>query len=201
MIERAGRSGRFGACDVRSGSDHAALVASVLDEFGRLDIAVNNAGIPGTPGMMHTLDEAAFDEVIAVDLKGVWFGMQQQIAAMLRGDGGAVINVASLGGLVGVPGIAPYTAAKHGVIGLTKAAALEYADKGIRINAVCPAAVWTNITKDLPEELQASLPQGQAIKRFADPEEIGGVIAFLASDAASFMTGAAIPVDGGALAM
>jgi NAD(P)-dependent dehydrogenase (short-subunit alcohol dehydrogenase family) len=200
LIEDAGGVAAFHACDVTSAADQQALVEHALARHGRLDFAHNNAGIDHA-AETHELEEADFDRVIAVDLKGVWLGMKHQLRAMLERGGGAIVNTSSLAGLVSVPGLGAYSAAKHGVLGLTKAAALEYADRGVRVNAVCPAAVRTPITEALPDEIRLALPQTQAIKRYAEPEEIGAVVVWLCSDAASFVTGVAMPVDGGALAM
>ena len=200
LIEREGGTACFHPCDVTRADDHGALVEHVLARHGRLDFAHNNAGIDHA-AETHELEEADFDRVIAVDLKGVWLGMKHQLRAMLDGGSGAIVNTSSLAGLVSVPGLGAYSAAKHGVLGLTKAAALEYAERGIRVNALCPAAVRTPITDALPEEIRRMLPQMQAIKRFAEPGEIGAVAVWLCSDASSFVTGVAMPVDGGALAM
>jgi NAD(P)-dependent dehydrogenase (short-subunit alcohol dehydrogenase family) len=135
-----------------------------------------------------------------VNLWGVWSGMQAQIPAMIEGGGGAIVNTSSLAGVIGAPTLGAYVASKHAVLGLTKTAAKEHAAQKIRVNAICPAAVRTGITDKLPPEIHDVLPEIQAIKRYAEPEEIAAAVVWLCSDAASFVTGVAMPVDGGATA-
>jgi NAD(P)-dependent dehydrogenase (short-subunit alcohol dehydrogenase family) len=135
-----------------------------------------------------------------VNLWGVWSGMQAQIPAMIDGGGGAIVNTSSIAGVIGAPTLGAYVASKHAVLGLTKTAAKEHAAQNIRVNAICPAAVRTGITDKLPPEIHDVLPEIQAIKRYAEPEEIAAAVVWLCSDAASFVTGVAMPVDGGATA-
>lgn len=149
------------------------------------------------------MEEAVFDRVIAVNLKGVLLGMKHQLRAMLANAAparGAIVNSSSLAGLVAVPGSGAYVASKHGVIGLTKTAALEVAGQGIRVNAICPAAVRTPLMEAQPADRAELLLAPQAIKRFAEPDEIAAVALWLCSPSASFVTGLAMPVDAGALA-
>lgn len=191
------------AADVSLDADARRMVARAVDEWGRLDVAVNNAGVEGAQASVHEYPEAEWDRVIAVNLKGVWLGMRHEIPAMLANGGGAVVNVASVLGLVGFPGASAYAAAKHGVIGLTKSAALEYAKHGVRVNAVCPGFVETPMVTrvvDAREGLRPRIVGTHPIGRFGKPEEVADAIAFLASDAAAFVTGAALPVDGGVTA-
>jgi NAD(P)-dependent dehydrogenase (short-subunit alcohol dehydrogenase family) len=190
--------------DVSIEDDVAAMVDAAITAYGRLDGAFNNAGVDGTfaPVVESTVDN--WQEVMAVNLTGVWLCMRAEIRRMLASGGGAIVNTSSTGGLVGMGhGIAAYVAAKHGVVGLTKAAALEYATHGIRINAVCPGTVRTGMYEQVvatgvvtEEEIAAMQP----INRPADAEEIAEAAAWLLSDHASFVTGQALAVDGGLVA-
>ena len=170
---------------------------------GRLDCAHNNAGVEGALVSTTEYTEADWDRVLAINLKGVWLCMKYEIAPMLRQGGGAIVNTASGAGLVGVAGLSVYVASKHGIIGLTRTAALEYAKAGIRVNAVCPGVIQTPMTArltsrrpDLNEALVAAEPMG----RTGQPEEIGEAVVWLCSDAASFVTGHALAVDDGYVA-
>ena len=193
--------------DVTSAVQVEELVAATVERFGRLDILVNNAGIPQT-GMqpLCDVDEAMFDRVLAVNLKGVWLGMKYAIPAMQRHGGGVVVNMSSSAGLVGQAGVGVYSAAKHGVLGLTKCASLEYGMAGIRINAICPGAVDSPIRQH--RRAQYSQEEWDARSRSFHPatgrdgtaEEIAAVVLFLCSDGASNIHGTAIPVDGGRVA-
>jgi NAD(P)-dependent dehydrogenase (short-subunit alcohol dehydrogenase family) len=187
------------ACDVGVAEHCQALVDATLESYGRLDFAHNNAGIDHAAPIVDT-DDADFERVLRVNLWGVWWGLKAQIPAMIRGGGGAIVNTSSLAGLVGASPLGAYVASKHAVLGLTKTAAKEHAEDGIRVNAICPAAVRTGITDKLPPEIHDTLPEIQAIKRYAEPEEIAAAVVWLCSEAASFVTGVAMPVDGGATA-
>jgi NAD(P)-dependent dehydrogenase (short-subunit alcohol dehydrogenase family) len=198
-ITDAGGDATFVACDVAVPEQCQALVDATLAAYGRLDFAHNNAGIDHSAPLVGT-DDADFERVLRVNLWGVWSGMKAQIPAMIEGGGGAIVNTSSLAGLVGAPTLAAYVASKHAVLGLTRTAAKEHAAHGIRVNAICPAAVRTGITDKLPPEIHDILPEIQAIKRYAEPEEIAAAVVWLCSDAASFVTGIAMPVDGGATA-
>ena len=187
--------------DVTDAAQVQAMVGAVVERFGRLDCAFNNAGIEGNVGTSTVdYDEDDWDRVVRVDLKGVWLCMKYEVAQMLEQGGGAIVNASSIAGLVGLPGSSPYVAAKHGVIGLTKTAALEYAQRNVRVNAVCPGVFDTplveRILSDTPERKSMYL-EAQPIGRLGQPEELAEVVVWLCSDAASFVTGHAMPVDGG----
>jgi len=171
-----------------------------LRHYGRLDGAFNNAGIPGPGVSLSEHEEAQFDALLAVNLKAVWYGMKRQIEIMLpRGDG-AIVNTASVGGLVGKPGLSVYCATKHAVLGLTKTAALEYGSQGIRVNAVCPGVVRTPMVDAViaaQPETEKTWGTLQPIGRFGTPEEIGEAVAWLMSPRASLVHGHALVADGG----
>src|SRR5215212_2019184 len=187
-------------CDVADEESVAAAVTSVVQTYGRLDMAFNNAGIQIPP--CDAADEPAevFDRVNAINLRGVWACMKHELAVM-RGQGsGAIVNCSSLGGLVGIPGRAAYHATKHGVIGLTKSAALEYAPRGVRINAICPGTIETAMVKDMIAKGELDVPEAEAnqpIGRLGRADEIAAAVLWLCSPAASFVLGVALPVDGG----
>jgi len=177
-----------------------ALLELALRHYGRLDGACNNAGIPGPGVPLSEHEEAQFDALLAVNLKAVWYGMKRQIEIMLpRGDG-AIVNTASVGGLVGKPGLSVYCATKHAVLGLTKTAALEYGSRGIRVNAVCPGVVRTRMVDAViaaQPETEQTWGTLQPIGRFGTPEEIGEAVAWLMSPRASLVHGHALVADGG----
>ncbi len=191
--------------DVASAGDVQRAHEQVIDRHGRLDVAINNAGISRPVGWLHELGEDSWDEVLSVNLKGVWLCMRAQLAQMYEQRHGVIVNTASAAGLVGCPGTTPYTASKHGVIGLTRTAALEYAPLGIRINAVAPGTVGdTAMSAAFGAETAVSDPFADALVRQPHPlratatsEEIADAIVFLASDRASFATGSVMVVDGG----
>lgn len=203
-IEELGGQAIFVQTDVSKADDVKAMVAACLSEYGGLDYAVNNAGIEGTP-FVPTVDyeEEAWDRVIDINLKGVWLCMKYEIPEMVERGQGAIVNMSSVAGLIGGRVGVAYYASKHGVIGATKAAALEYATKGLRINAVCPAVIETPMVtrgispgnEELVEQLRAAHPVG----RFGQPEEVASATLWLCSDGASFVTGHSLPVDGGRL--
>jgi len=176
------------------------LLELALRHYGRLDGAFNNAGIPG-PGVSLSLhEEAQFDALLAVNLKAVWYGMKRQIEIMLPSGDGAIVNTASVGGLVGKPGLSVYCATKHAVLGLTKTAALEYGSLGIRVNAVCPGVVRTPMVDAViaaQPETEKTWSTLQPIGRFGTPEEIGEAVAWLMSPRASLVHGHALVADGG----
>ena len=199
LLEQEGGHAVFVAGDVTVAADCQAVVAKTVEAFGRLDFAHNNAGVELQATVVDT-DEAAWEKVIAVNLKGVWLGMKYQIPEMLKRGGGSIVNTASLAGLMAVPTLAAYIASKHGVVGLTRAAAVEVANDGIRVNCVCPAAIRTAMMDVLPEERQLELLAPQAMKRFGEPSEVAESVVWLVSDRSSFVTGTALSVDAGAMA-
>jgi NAD(P)-dependent dehydrogenase (short-subunit alcohol dehydrogenase family) len=198
-IRASGGAALAASVDVQNYEQVQAAVDLAVTEWGGLDILVNNAGINVAPHPVDQVPEADYDFVLGVNLKGVWNGMRAGVPALRKRKGGSVINVSSVGGLVGAPGIAPYCASKHAVIGLSKSAALDLAPVGIRVNVVAPGAVDTAIFNDWQKD-PAARDQFIALHplgRVGQPREIGEVIAWLASDGASYITGAVLPIDGG----
>jgi NAD(P)-dependent dehydrogenase (short-subunit alcohol dehydrogenase family) len=186
--------------DVTTSADVARMIATALEHFGRLDILFNNAGFGGGARQpLAEVDEADFDRQVAVHLKGVFLGMKHGIPALLHSGGGSIINTASAAGLVGWKELAPYAAAKGGVVQLTKSAALDYAQAGIRVNAICPGITWTGMSGRATGATRQSTPD-QPMGRWGEVTELAAAALFLASDESSFITGAAIPVDGGYVA-
>ena len=202
QVRAAGGEAIFIAADVGKPEDCEALVRGAVEKFGRLDIACNNAGIggPQAPTADYPLDGWA--QVIAINLSGVFYGMKYQLPAMLNNGGGAIVNMASILGAVGFAGAPAYTAAKHGVVGLTQAAALEYSAQGVRINAVGPGFIHTPMISALEDNQAVNdmLVAAHPIGRLGRAEEVAELVLWLSSDKASFVTGAYYPVDGGYLA-
>jgi NAD(P)-dependent dehydrogenase (short-subunit alcohol dehydrogenase family) len=199
LIEQDGGHAVFVPGDVTVAADCEAIVRQTVQAFGHLDFAHNNAGVELQATTVDT-EEADWERVISVNLKGVWLGMKYQIPAMLQHGGGSIVNTASLAGLMAVPTLAAYIASKHGVVGLTRAAAVEVANDGIRVNCVCPAAIRTAMMDILPEERQLELLAPQAMKRFGEPREVAESVVWLCSERSSFVTGTAMSVDAGAMA-
>lgn len=196
MIRDAGGEATFIQADISKAGEVAALIDGTVSRYGRLDYAFNNAGIGGPITPLPDYTEENWNEVIDIDLKGTWLCMKYEIAQMLKQGGGSIVNTASVAGLVGVDwGIAPYVAAKHGVVGITKAAALEYAQKNIRVNAICPGVIKTAIIEPLGDT--EPLGNLHPMQRIGDPEEVAETALWLCSDNSSFITGQTLAIDGG----
>lgn len=194
---------RFIMTDVSKAVEVQTLTKKVLETFGRLDYAFNNAGIEGITGTTVDLSESNWDRVIDTNLKGVWLCMKYEIPEMLKQGGGAIVNTSSVAGLVSFQAIPAYVASKHGVVGLTKSAALEYAKSGIRVNAILPGVVRTPMVERFlhdDHEVEVQLLAQEPVGRFGMPEEIAEAVIWLCSDAASFVTGHALVADGGFVA-
>ncbi len=203
LIKNAGGEARALTVNVADEQAVARMVSATVEAFGGLDIAFNNAGVAGVFTKTHDYPADDWARVIAINLTGVWHCMKHELQHMLKAGGGSIINTASVAGLVGMGHAAAYSAAKAGVIGLTKNAAMEYARNNIRINAVCPGGVRTNMTESADHSLPGFLDRLAKLEpmgRVAAPEEIASAVVWLASDGASFMTGHALPVDGGYVA-
>ncbi len=199
--ESLGGEARFVATDVTDPAACEAMVAACLDAFGTLDFAVNNAGTTGTPGSVVDYPLDAWRATMAVNLDGVFFSMRAELPHMVAAGAGAIVNVASGAGLVGFAGLPAYVASKHGVVGLTKSAALECAPRGVRINSVCPGTVRTPMLEGYmggDERVERAMTAGVPLGRLGTPDEIAEAIVWLCSDAASYMVGHALVVDGGA---
>ncbi|MGH7048186.1 MAG: glucose 1-dehydrogenase [Stellaceae bacterium] len=192
--------------EVTHDAEIRAMIENVVAAYGRLDCAFNNAGIAGwqveaAGKKTAEWSEDSFDRMIAVNLKGVWLCMKHEIVRMLAQGGGAIVNTGSIAGLAGLPTSSAYVAAKHGVVGLTKTAAIEYAAAGIRVNAVCPGYIKTRMTEEVMGRRGAAILAQTPLGRMGSPEEIAEMVVWLCSDRASYVTGAAYNVDGGWMAM
>jgi NAD(P)-dependent dehydrogenase (short-subunit alcohol dehydrogenase family) len=205
-ITDGGREALFVTADIAQPDTAQSLVAKAVATYGRLDCAFNNAGIEGAGALTHKCTMENWNRVIAINLTGVWLCMKAEIAQMLQqGGGGAIVNTSSLAGLAGSKGGPAYVASKHGVVGLTKTAALEYGRHGIRVNAVCPGPIRTPMMQRIMamsgnQAAEERFIKGEPLRRFGDPSEIGEAVAWLCSDRASYVTGIPMPVDGGAIA-
>ena len=205
QIRAAGGDARFVRADVASSADVRAYVRTAIDAHGRIDCFFNNAGIEGKVVPIQEYDEAVFDRVIAVNLKGVFLGLRHVLPLMLQQGSGTVVNTASVAGLFGAPGMPAYTASKHAVLGLTKVASADVAGRGVRVNAVCPGPVETRMMRSLEAQrnpndpaavvaaMRASMPTG----RYTLPEEVANLVLFLCSDLSGNVTGTQVVVDGG----
>ena len=203
MIQAGGGEAFCIKADVSKAAEVEAMVGAVVETYGRLDCAYNNAGIEGALASTADYTEADWAPVIAINLTGVWLCMKYEIPHMLKNGGGAIVNTSSAAGLLGAPRMPAYVASKHGVVGLTKTAALEYAKAGIRVNAVCPGIIDTSMVGRLKERrprMFEKIEAGEPIGRMGQPEEIAEAAVWLCSDAASFVTGHAMAVDGGIVA-
>lgn len=201
LVKEKGGEGLFVQADVSKGEDVQNYVKQAVDTYGRIDVFFNNAGVIQKPYLLADIPDEEYERVTAVNFKGVFLGMKYVLKVMEKQGSGVIINNSSSSGLRVEHSLAVYSASKHAVIGLTKSAAKEYADKGIRVNAICPGGVETNLVKGFQKIIEetGNVPEIEypPIKRMAEPEEIANVVAFLASSAASYMTGSAIPVEGG----
>ena len=203
LVRAAGGEGLFVTADVSKASEVDTLIQKVVERFGRLDIAFNNAGIEGVWVPIIKQSEEDWDRTIDTNLKGVWLCLKYEIRQMLKqGRGGVIVNMASIMGMVGSAGAAAYSASKHGVIGLTKTAALETARSGIRVNAVCPAAIEAPMAERVfgATQVHKYVLSCHPIGRFGRPEEVAEAVVWMCSDGASFMTGQSLVLDGGFLA-
>ena len=204
MIQDAGGDATYVHCDTSDAGQVEAMVKSAVDAYGRLDCAFNNAGIGDPTASLVDCTEEDFDRFYRVNLKGVWLCMKYELKQMLSQGGGAIVNTASIAGLIAAPHLGAYGASKHGVVGLTKTGAIECATKNIRVNAVCPGVIRTPMVETLfneRPEMEARMIKYQPVHRLGAPEEIGEAAVWLCSDAASFVTGHAMPVDGGIMAV
>ena len=199
QIKELGSDALAVTCDLRESEDVQAAIKETIEEFGRLDYACNNAGVEQSPEKTAELDETEWDRIVDTDLRGVFLCMKYEIPHILE-EGGAIVNISSDSGLRGPGGGAAYTAAKHGTVGLTKSAALEYAETDLRINAVCPGSIDTSMLDRFSDSGDASrqeVIEREPIGRIGEPEEIATAVLWLCSDAASFVLGHAMAVDGG----
>jgi NAD(P)-dependent dehydrogenase (short-subunit alcohol dehydrogenase family) len=203
LVKQEGAEAIFVRTDVSKLAEVEALIAKVISNWGRIDCAFNNAGIDGKMAKTAECTEETWNRTIAVNLTGVFFCMKAEIPHMLRQGGGAIVNTASAAGLTGSPGLPAYVASKHGVVGLTRAAALEYGREKVRVNCVCPGPIRTPMLGRLltnRPEMEQRFASAEPLKRLGEPGEIGEAAAWLCSDAASYVTGHAMSVDGGYMA-
>jgi len=203
QIKEAGGQAIFQKCDVSKSAEVKAMVDKTVATYGRLDFAFNNAGIEGALATTQECTEDNWDKTIGVNLKGIWLCMKYEIPYMLQQGKGAIVNCASVAGLIGFPGLPAYVVSKHGVVGLTKTAALENAKQGIRINAVCPGVIHTAMIDRITgmnKEVEKQYVTMEPVGRMGKPEEVAEAVIWLCSDAASFVTGHSMPVDGGWIA-
>lgn len=204
LIRAAGGEAIFVRCDVSRDEQVVALMATIQEQYGRLDYAFNNAGIEIEKGKLNEGSEAEFDAIMGVNVKGVWLCMKHELPLLLAQGGGVIVNTASVAGLGAAPKMSIYSASKHAVIGLTKSAAIEYAKKKIRVNAICPAVIDTDMFRRAYEadpkkgEFAAAM---HPVGRIGKVEEVAAAVLYLCSDAAAFTTGQALAIDGGVTAM
>ena len=203
LIRELGSEALFIKCDVSKTAEVKAMVDKTIETFGRLDYAFNNAGIEGNSAPTQDCTEENWDKTIGINLKGIWLCMKYEIPELLKQGKGVIVNCSSVAGLVGFSGLPAYVASKHGVIGLTKTAALECAKLGIRINAVCPGVIQTPMMDRLTGKKSEAIKQFTELEpmgRFGIPEEIANAVIWMCTDEASFVTGHAMAVDGGFIA-
>lgn len=205
LVQAAGGEAIGVVADVTDEAQVGGYVTAAVETFGRLDALVNNAGIEGAVRPLTETDVDHFDNVLAVNVRGVFLGMKHAAPVIAAQGGGAIVNLSSVAGLGGTPGIVAYGASKHAVIGVTKTAAMEFAPLKIRVNAVCPSPVETRMMRALeagmnpadPEAVHAFMAASIPLGRYGEPSDVASLVLFLCSDEASFLTGAAIPIDGG----
>ena len=204
LITQAGGTATFILCDVTKDQDVQSMVNGTIETYGKLDIAFNNAGIEIESSKLADGDEATYDKIMDVYVKGVWRCMKYQIPALLKQSTSAIVNTASIAGLGAAPKMSIYSASKHAVIGLTKSAAVEYGKKGLRVNAICPAVIDTEMfrraTQNDPQKEQY-VRSLHPVGRIGQPDEVAAAVLYLCSDLAGFTTGVALPIDGGATAI
>ncbi len=203
QLRDEGAEAIFIKCDVSKTNEVAAMVDQAVKTYGRLDFGINNAGIEGITAPTHECTEENWDRTININVKGIWLCMKYQIPLMRKQGSGVIVNVASIAGLVGFPGLPAYVVSKHGIVGLTKTAALENAKEGIRVNAVCPGVIKTNMVDRLTgkdKTVEKQYENMEPVGRMGTPDEVAEAIAWLCSDGASFITGHALAVDGGWIA-
>ncbi len=204
LITQAGGTATFILCDVTKDQDVQAMVAGTIKTYGKLDIAFNNAGIEIEKGRLADAEESVYDNIMDVNVKGVWRCMKYQIPELLKQSSSAIVNTASIAGLGAAPTMSIYSASKHAIIGFTKSAAIEYGKEGLRINAVCPAVIDTEMFK---RAIQNDPQKEQYVKglhpigRIGQAEEVANAVMYLCSDLAGFTTGVALPIDGGVTAI
>jgi len=207
LVQQKGGDATFTRADVAKAADVEALIAKAVDRYGRLDCACNNAGIEGKIVPLVEQSEDNFDRVMSVNAKGTFLCLKYEIEHMLKNGGGAIVNLSSVAGLIGFPGLSPYVASKHAINGMTKNAALEYAKHGIRVNSICPGGIETRMLDSLVTQATAGklstremMEPLHPIGRIGRPSEVAELIVWLCSPRASFVTGANIPIDGGYVA-
>ena len=202
-ISKEGGEALFQRCDVTAESEIESLIQRCVDSYGRIDCAHNNAGITGSGGLLHEIDQEGWERTLRVNLTSVFLCMKHEIRAMLNGGGGAIVNSSSGAGLIAVPGLSPYCASKHGILGITKTAAVENAQTGIRVNAVCPGSTDTPMLRAVMSQdprLEEMILAGQPGGRLGLAEEVAEAAVWLCSDRASFVSGESMLVDGAAVA-
>jgi NAD(P)-dependent dehydrogenase (short-subunit alcohol dehydrogenase family) len=203
MVESLGSKAIFVKCDVTRSEEVKNLLDATIQNFGKLDFAVNNAGIIGKNKLIYQYEETEFDEVMNINVKGVWNAMKYETLEFLKSKKGSIVNISSVSGLIGFPYNSLYSASKHAINGLTKSAALEFGHKGIRINAVCPGGIKTEMLENIfegtgkPSESKENMIKLHSLRRLAEPEEIARAVVWLCGDDSSFIHGAVIPIDGG----
>ena len=200
LIQGMGAESIYVHCDVSQPDQVRNLVAKTVEKFGQLNLVCNDAGIEGSTASVVELQLENWDRIINTNLKGVWLCMKAQIPEMLKSGGGAIVNVSSIAGLVGFPGLPAYVASKHGVVGLTKTAALEFATSGVRVNAVCPGPILTPMLERLMKSTPGftdSIVQGVPEKKIGEPNDVAESVLFLCSSQAKYITGQCLAIDGG----